>query len=618
MIEQVLDAIRRGDGETLAQWLRDGTIASVPEPETARFSRLAARLGRCGLLRMLCAGCHGMNFAPDGDGRTLLHYAALSGDAETIRFTVRVLGCDPLQGDDRGVTPMDLAPDGEARKTMEELAGVSLDDCYRNPILRGFRPDPSILLHDGWYYLIHSTFAMLPALPISRSRDLVHWEDVGAVFTDPDTAALTGVPGGYGYWAPDISWYRGRFWVVATLRLYDAPFRMQMITSAPSVKGPWDAPRFLPIDGIDPSLFTDDDGRRYMAVNPGVRIVEISETGEMIGEPQLVWHGTNHRKSEGPHILKKDGWYYIFQAEGGTGSGHMICCSRSRSLYGPYISCPFNPILGARRDTAYIGRGGHGKPIRLPDGRWMIPYLCGRRVEGKTLMGRETALDPLTWTADGWPMVNSLKGPSCLQKKPLPDAPVQSAEPWICPRADYRRFTRFDGAKIVLTGGTALHDMTDAHLLLHRQREANVDQRALVDVSAMETGGMAGLTGYYDENSWYLLGLRRLEKGAEIALIQHIGTETAEETLGTTESRQARLQIKGSGLTRCASCAESPKALSFRVEYLTDEGLRMGKRFTGAALGLAAVGKGEAVFTDYTEEMTDAFPNALTDEKAAL
>ncbi|MBQ9198150.1 MAG: family 43 glycosylhydrolase, partial [Clostridia bacterium] len=566
----------------------------------------AALLGRCGVLRTLCEACHAMSYIPDEQGRTLLHYAACSGDAETMAFTTRVLGYDAAQGDCAGVTPLDLAKErGEdALRALEEISGIRLADCYRNPVRRGFWPDPSILRVGEEYWMVNSTFAMVPALPISRSRDLVHWETVGHVFTDPDTAALSGLPGGYGYWAPDISYYQGRFWVVATLRRDTVPFRLQMITSASSPQGPWDAPRFLPVDGIDPSLFTDDDGKRYLVVNPGVQIARISDAGELLEQPRMIFLGWNKHKSEGPHILKKDGWYYIFQAEGGTGQHHLITCSRARSLEGPYESCPFNPILGPRQADAYIGRGGHGKPVALGDGRWAIPYLCGRKTEGKTLTGRETALDPLEWTADGWPMVNGLRGPSCLQRKPLPDHPVRESSPWMCPRADHRLFAAFEDGAIRLAGGQSPASLRDAHLLLHRQREAGVRQRVIADVSAMAIGGMAGLAGYYDENSWYLLGLRRTEKGAEIVLWERVGAEDRERPLGVVSGFRATLEIEGEGLTRRAACAESGERAAFRVEYLTDEGLRMGKRFTGATLGLAAVGAGQALLLDYFEEMT--------------
>ncbi|MBQ9264010.1 MAG: family 43 glycosylhydrolase [Clostridia bacterium] len=605
MVETVRRLIEQDDQETLRLWMLQGKISAVPEAEKAEWTRMAAMQGNAAMLRLLCEGCHGMSFAPDAQGRTLLHYAAQSGDAETMRFAGKVLGYDAAKGDQGGITPLDLAQAAgtEALCALEEMAGLRLADCYRNPVIRGFRPDPSILRTGEDYWLINSSFVMLPALPISHSRDLVHWETVGHVFTDPETAGLTGLPGGFGYWAPDISFYQGRFWVVATLRRDTAPFRLQMITSAPAPQGPWDAPRFLPVDGIDPSLFTDEDGKRYLVINPGVRIAQISDAGELLEPPHMIYLGSNRRKSEGPHLLKKDGWYYIFQAEGGTGSGHMITCARSRVLEGPYEACPFNPVLGSREENTFIGRGGHGKPVQLPDGRWAMVYLCGRRVEGKSLMGRETALDPLTWTADGWPMVNGLKGPSCLQVKMLPDVSVPPSSPWVCPRADYRLFTVFDGKTIRLQGGEGLEQKQGAHLLLHRQSEASVCQRVTADASGLAPGGVAGLTGYYDENSWYLLGVRRLETGAEIVLIEHVGLENREYSLGRTAACQAELEIHGSGLTRKAAWLDTGKKTVFRMEYLTDEGLKMGKRFTGAMLGLAAVGVGEAAFHAYEEAM---------------
>ena len=607
MTDAVRGLIDRDDRETLAAWLLEGKLSSVPGDEKALWARQAAREGKADMLRLLCEGCHGLGFEPDEQGRTLLHEAALSGDAETMRFAVQVLGFDAARGDRRGITPLDLARETgpEALRTLEALSGLRLADCYRNPVLRGFRPDPSILRAGEDYWLINSSFTAVPALPISRSRDLVHWETVSHVFTDPETAALTDLPGGFGYWAPDLSFYRGRFWVVATLRRNKPPFRLQMITSAPDPRGPWDPPRFLPVDGIDPSLFTDEDGRRYLVINPGVRVARISDEGELMEQPRMIYLGSDRRKSEGPHLLKKDGWYYIFQAEGGTGPEHMITCARSRALEGPYAPCPFNPILGAKQENAAIGRAGHGKPVQLPDGRWAIAYLCGRTVEGKTLMGRETALDPLTWTADGWPAVNDLKGPSCLQRKLLPDAPVPDSEPWFCPRADLRRFTRFSGDEIRMEGGNRPDALRDAHLLLHRQRESDVRQRVTADLTAMAPGAAAGLAGYYDENSWYLLGLRRLEAGAEVLLIEHAGEAHRESLLGILPAAGAELIITGSGLNRTASCPDTGKSAAFRVEMLTDEGLRIGKRFTGAALGLAAFGRGEAVFLNYEEEMHD-------------
>ena len=597
-----------GSLDTLARELHDRKYADVPAAVKTGWAFWAAEHGQADLLRLLAEKCHGMPLEKDERGRNLLHAAAASGDRDTMAFALRVLGMDALSGDARGVTPLDIAAQaGEsALQTLEELCGVRLSDCYRNPVLRGFRPDPSVVRAGDDYYMVHSSFVMVPALPVSHSRDLVHWETIGHVFSDLDTARLRGVSGGFGYWAPDISYFRGRFWVTATLRTGAVPVRTQMITSAPAPQGPWDAPKFLDVDGIDPSVFTDDDGKRYLVVNPGARIAPLSDEGDLLDEPRMVWYGWNRIKSEGPHLLKKDGWYYLFMAEGGTGFGHVESCARSRSLYGPYESCPFNPILCERDKDSYICRGGHGKPVQLPDGRWAFVYLCGRRVEGKTLMGRETALDPLEWTQDGWPMVNRLKGPSCLQQKLLPDVPLKAEEPWICPRLSPESFSSAEpDGRIRLLGGAELSDIEGAHALLHRLREAAFSLKAFADVSGMETGGTAGLTGYYDEQSYFLLGLRKTAQGADAVLKQRIGGEETEETLGRVPGRQAVLRVDGRGLSLTVSCPAAEASVQFRAEYLTDEGLKGGKRFTGALVGFAAVGAGQAVFGNIREEMHD-------------
>ena len=609
MTDRVSDWIETGDAGALLAWLKAGGAMAVPKAEKGEWAREAARRGRAEVLRALAEGCHGISLAPDGDGRTLLHHAAASGDAETMRFACRVMGYSPLTGDRNGVTPLDLAKarGPEALAALEALGGVRLADCYRNPVLRGFHPDPSIVRVGTAFYLINSSFVYLPALPIHRSYDLVHWELVGHVFGDPAAARLAGQPGGMGYWAPDLSWDGKRFWVATTLRRENVPYRLQMITSAPAPEGPWREPVFIDADGIDPSIFTDDDGRRYLVMNPGVQIAPMNGDGTLSEPPRMIYYGSARVTSEGPHLLKKDGWYYIFQAEGGTGAGHRVTCARSRTLYGPYMPCPFNPILTAPTEGTYIAHSGHGKPVSLPDGRWAMPYLCVRNVEEKTLMGRETAVDPLEWTPDGWPMVNRLAGPSCLQSKMLPDVPVQDIPVWLCPRLDPMSFGREDGMKIRLSAGADLTDRDRAHLWVRRQTESGMTQSATVDVSGLAAGSVAGLTGYYDEGSFYLFGLRRTAENSELVLIEQIGPECRERTVGTLPVLSARLTAAGQGFSRTLACPEAGVSLDIRVEYLMDGGSLTGKRFTGATLGVAAVGEGEAVFMDEREVMTDAW-----------
>ena len=135
-----------------------------------------------------------------------------------------------------------------------------------------------------------------------------------------------------------------------------------------------------PVDRI----FHDEDGRSYMLLNRGARIMEISEDGkECLSKPQLIWYGWDKHGPEGPHILKKDGWYYCFLAEGGTGMGHKITVARSRQLMGPYEDCPYNPIMTQKDPAAAIQCCGHGKPVSTPDGRWYMVYLCSRYLKSK-------------------------------------------------------------------------------------------------------------------------------------------------------------------------------------------------------------------------------------------
>lgn len=580
--------------------------------DKAELVRQAARSGDAERLRYLFEH-HLYTADPDSAGRTLLHEAALSGDADTVRFAMDVLGFDPLGGDVRGITPLDLAAFADhpsALSLLTERVSFSPLQGFRNPVLRGVHPDPSVVRVGEDYFLVTSSFVLFPGLPVFHSRDLVHWEEIGHAVCDLAASGLTGLPGGFGYWAPDISFFRDRFWIVATLRRNTDPFRLQMITSASDPAGPWDPPKFLPLDGIDPSLFTDEDGKRYILLNPGAMIAPVSETGEVLAEPRMISFGHARIKPEGPHLLKKDGWYYLFLAEGGTGNGHMETVARSRNLYGPYESCPFNPILGKKNPFSPVQRSGHGKPFCLPDGRWYMVYLCGRPVEGMTLMGRETALDPMVWTADGWPMVNALKGPSCLQKAPLPPClPAQKRpEAWISPRNNPDAFTSFAENTATLTAGPDPSTTEPSSLLLARQSEAVFTQSVRVDLSAAAEGTWGGLAGYYDERSFFLFGIRKDASGCVLTFSEQIGSDRTTRILTPLPSPSALLSVRGNGLSRTLCLTENSRErslLTFRAAYLCDEGLSEGKRFTGALLGFCAIGSGPVRFHQHQLEQTD-------------
>ena len=603
MTNALLRMIESGDRDALRNAVASGNLGEISNTDKMLLTQCAAMHGQRDILSDLFVFHHLYATDPDHEGRTVLHYAAMSGDPATIRFAMDVLGFDPMEGDACGLTALDYAsqaacPDGY--RFLCERLKTDLTACYRNPVLRGFHPDPSVVRVGEDYYLVNSSFVFFPGLPIFHSRDLVHWKLIGHAVESLETSGLSGLPGGFGYWAPDISFYHGRFWVVATLRRNTPPYRLQMITSAETPQGPWSKPKFLELDGIDPSLFDDGD-KRYILLNPGAIMAEISEEGDLISEPEMIYFGSARIKPEGPHLLKKDGWYYLFLAEGGTGDGHMETVMRSKALKGPYTACPFNPVLGRRKKDAYIQRSGHGKPVCTPDGRWYMVYLCGRKVEGLTVLGRETALDPVQWTEDGWPMVNELKGPSCLQCMPYAGTGPQEScyDEWIAPRTDPESFAVWDQNSVVLKGGDDPVTGGPCSVLLQRQKERNFVQTVRIDMTDAAENCIGCITGYYDEHSYFLYGARRTGNQLQIEILEQIGEERRLQHLAVQDGLTVTLTVAAEGMNRTLQIAEGDNAREIgrlRVEYLSDEGLSSGKRFTGAMLGMAAIGRGQARF----------------------
>lgn len=612
------------------------------------MSFLAARTGNLPIVRYIVEYSRASMNVTDGLHRNILHYGVMSGNIELVKYLVERVGMSPLFGDNDLLTPFDIAhlaacgseeyvkyACDEADFTGMEAyfakrVGFSYEEACRNPIRTGFYPDPSILRVGEDYYMVNSSFIFFPCIPVSHSRDLIHWEIIGYAITNPEWAKLDGLEGGRGYWAPDISYYKGRYYICATYRLNDTGrvYRKQMVVSSDKPEGPYSKPVFLNEDGIDPSIFTDDDGRRYMLLNRGARIFEISENADrQIGEARLLFYGDYKRAPEGPHLLKKDGYYYLFEAEGGTGLGHRITVSRSKELFGEYEPCPYNPILRQMDETAPIQRCGHGKPVQTPDGNWYMVYLCGRKLEGEySILGRETALDPIVWSADGWPLV---QGPSVLQKRPvlpketanriLPHGDRVDTRPdfcredgrlsleWMTPRPPEPDGIRLEGTALFLKGSRLpLSDVGARNILLRRQEHFNFAAAAVMEVSKDQkwlAGQEAGLICYYDENTWVSCGLLCEKDGMYLQVKEHVGEQDEVHGKRRLADVGARMEfaVKTEKLRRAFYCRvddgnwENVAEIE-RVYYLCDEGLKKGKRFTGAMVGMFAYG-GEADFT---------------------
>ncbi|MCR5742340.1 MAG: family 43 glycosylhydrolase [Lachnospiraceae bacterium] len=598
------------------------------DSEGVAMSFLAARTGDLALLRYIVEYSRASMNIRDPKYRSMLHYGVMSGSVDVSKYLTEKVGLSPVDGDSDLVTPYELSESlgfKDIEKYFEQVVGAPLEKMYKNPVRRGFFPDPSIVRVGEDYYMVNSSFVYFPCIPISHSKDLIHWQVIGHAITNPDWSKLGDLEGGRGYWAPDISYYRGRFYITATYRLNENPemLRRQIIVSSERAEGPYSEPVYIDEDGIDPSLFADDDGRRYMLLNRGARILELNEDAtRQISEAELLYYGDQKRAPEGPHLLKKDGYYYLFEAEGGTGPGHRISVARSRTLKGNYEPCPYNPIMIQRDHEAPIWRCGHGKPVSTPDGRWYMVYLCARKLIGKngeklSILGRETAIDPITWTVDGWPVVNNLKGPSCLQVKPVISGDTDDVDSdymfadWMCVREPQENMFRMSGKDHIFmrSGSRDLCEIGSVSALLRRQTAFDFSAGVTLQVPALRTGQNAGMVCYYDENSYVKFGLFMENDGLYVGVLEHVGRENrADRTRLSSQCTKLRLDIKTVGNARtfayetCSDAKESGEFVLDSVEYLCDEGLRMGKRFTGAMVGIYAYsGGGEAFTCEFTD-----------------
>lgn len=565
----------------------------------------------------------------DSRRRTPLYYAVESGNTEVCRYYVERIGYSPLDCDKDGVTAMEYAYErGQEAvlKYFEEVCGFRYEEGYKNPVRRGFYPDPSVVRVGEDFYMVNSSFFYFPCIPVSHSKDLINWKIIGHAIVKPEWARLEGLDGGRGYWAPDISYYKGRFYICATYRNNDDryPVRMQMVTSSEKPEGPYDEPFFIEADGIDPSIFNDDDGRRYMLLNRGASIFELSSDGKKkISETRLLYYGNNKRAPEGPHIIKKDGYYYLFQAEGGTGVGHMITLSRSRELFGKYEPCPYNPIMTYREEkNPYIHRCGHGKPFMTKDGRWYIVYLCGRFLDGKyTVLGRETCLDELEWTSDGWCVINKGRGASALAKKPFSeinnygnrnykkivkgfgDNGVISDEWYTLRGRNLSKLRLEEKNKLFITGDSKNPTEKDCDSILLRRQES-FDFMTEADVRLTgESEAEAGLIGYYDENSFYTFSIVKKTDGNYIEIREKIGGIYGISFSKRLSGNKFRLRNEVKGLKRIFSVDGKNVYTIENASYLSDEGVSEGKRFTGAMTGVYCCGKeAEGCFEEYVYE----------------
>jgi xylan 1,4-beta-xylosidase len=325
----------------------------------------------------------------------------------------------------------------------------------RNPILTGFNPDPSIVRVGDDYYIATSTFEWFPGVQIHHSRDLVNWRLLTRPLRRACQLNMLGDPDSCGVWAPCLTYADGLFWLIYTdvKRFGRASvagasgssmrdFHNYLVT-CPTIDGEWSDPVYLNSSGFDPSLFHDDDGRKYLLNMlwdhrpghnrfAGIVLQEYSVTEQrLIGERVNIFKGTALGFTEAPHLYKRAGWYYLLTAEGGTNWNHAVTMARSRNLTGHYEFHPDTYIMSARqRPDCELQRAGHGSLVETQTGETYLAYLVGRplRNRGRCTLGRETAIQKMVWGEDGW--LRTLDGQGIpTVETPAPDFPVHAVKP---------------------------------------------------------------------------------------------------------------------------------------------------------------------------------------------
>ncbi|MCL2266916.1 MAG: glycoside hydrolase family 43 protein [Treponema sp.] len=303
-----------------------------------------------------------------------------------------------------------------------------MTEKIQNPVLSGFYPDPSICRVDDNFYLVTSTFAYFPGIPVFQSRDLFNWKQIGNAIDRPGQLCYEGHRISQGLFAPTIRYNNGTFYILCTLIHTGGNF----IITSKNPQGPYSDPVWLEgADGIDPSIFFDDDGKvYYTGTHPApegeaysgdyeiyIREMDLQLLNEgknpLTGDNTGIWRTAlrNAIWPEGPHIYKIGNWYYLIYAEGGTGLDHAVCAARAKNIRGPWEGKKSNPILTHRhlgKNTEIINTG-HADLFDDPNGNWWMVLLASRPFEGVCPLGRETFLVPVFWEND-WPFIGTKSG----------------------------------------------------------------------------------------------------------------------------------------------------------------------------------------------------------------
>ncbi|MCB9266006.1 MAG: glycoside hydrolase family 43 protein, partial [Lewinellaceae bacterium] len=420
----------------------------------------------------------------------------------------------------------------------------SVTTFIHNPVLPGFNPDPSIIRADEDYFIATSSFEWFPGIPLYHSKDLAHWRPIGHALTRPSQADLRGIPPSAGIYAPSLHYNEGRVYLVYTIvqtdeRAWPLFATPNYLIRTDDIYGAWSDPVYLNSVGFDPSLFFDDDGKTYtlsMVMDfrkseptmGKIALQEVDiETGQPLGEMKIILNATNLWGTEGPHLYKKGGYYYLLVAQGGTFYEHAATIARSDHIEGPYELAPNTPFMTSQTDsTLRLQRAGHGCLVETPSGDWYMAHLASRSLmpERKSPLGRESCLQRVEWTEGGWLQLaqGGVKPADSIPAPALPavafeDIPARDEFDGRNIRVDYQTLRepheknwldlQSRPGMLRLRGRRPPSSHYDVSLVARRVTSYAAEAETAVEFHPESYRHKAGLAAFYDSRHYYWLAV---------------------------------------------------------------------------------------------------------------
>lgn len=489
---------------------------------------------------------------------------------------------------------------------------------FRNPVLPGFNPDPSVCRVGDDYYLVTSSFVCYPGLPVYHSKDLVNWELISYALNRPDWIDFSGINDNDGIWAPTLRYHDGKFYLITTAYHCGGNFYI----TATDPHGPWSDPVWLKeAPGIDPSLFWDDDGRCYYTGNrwdlknnwPAQCSVWTQELdlkeGRLTGPMTILstGHAYNAQYAEGPHLYKINGQYLLLMSEGGSGRNHALTVHHSKSVMGPYVAGLVNPVLTTRHmGSEYCYQNfGHADLVQTQNGEWWAVFLGNRNIDGFFPLARETFLCKVKFDGQT-PIFNPGKGSdvSELQRPDLPWTPVAPTHPrdefdadsldmkWHFVRIPSTRFYQLKKGRLALSLRPQVIDsLTNAAMIVRRVEQPDYVAMTRLEFKAKKENESAGLVLYRTANGYYSL----LRTKAGIRLVKkHLGKKEIVAEM-PYDQKAVCLKITVRGMEAVFSFGETPDTLTTigGGQSLVPVADNKFNKFNGTCVGMYATSNGD-------------------------